>query len=183
MSNYLIYWPYSWVKLLFDNGDTGPLEVIYGGVHCSQPPLGKVGVGDVVFPVTLVNKQLFVLGRMTISEIIDAEDYTQTHVFANGKPFLWEEYNATHKHLIDHTIPRTHATHAAIGEDGASLAMRPFPAAALPYIKLGAKPGEENAIRLREGFPRPNIFAGYFRRMSEDTVCLFEEIVRESEKA
>ena len=75
MESYIIYWRKDRVKQILNNGDKGPLSVIYGGPHQSQPALGRVGVGDRVYPITVISGTMYLLGRMTINEIVDAEEY------------------------------------------------------------------------------------------------------------
>ena len=178
MTCYVTYWPYYWVKTILANGDTGPLSIIYGVEHRSQPPLGKVSVGDVVFPVTLSEGQLYILARMTISSILSADEYTEEALKITRNPFVWDSYTAAHIRDITHYIPRTCADVAALGTDGTAIALRPVPFETISQIKLGSKVGAELPLKMRGDKISINNFSGYFRRLSECSANLFEVIIR-----
>ncbi|MGL4666996.1 MAG: hypothetical protein ACRCWR_03600 [Saezia sp.] len=59
MEHYTTYWPADWLQSIIANYPDDRLTVIYGGDHRSQPAFGKVGVGDVVYPVTLIRGGLY----------------------------------------------------------------------------------------------------------------------------
>ena len=75
MPGYMVYWPQDRVKELEKAGDTGPIKVVLGSVHSRMPSIASVKVGDVVFPVTLVKKQLCVLARLPVEHREPAFDY------------------------------------------------------------------------------------------------------------
>ena len=58
MAGYIVYWPQDRVKELQKAGDTGPVKVVLGSVHARMPSIASVKVGDVIFPVTVIKKQL-----------------------------------------------------------------------------------------------------------------------------
>ena len=177
MAYYVTYWPAEWVKTIISNGDKGPLSVIYGGEHRSQPPLGKVSRGDVVFPVTLSGGQLYVLAKMTIHDIVNADEYMDKVLKLEREPFMWDSYTAQHMQIITHIIPRTCADNAAIGTDGTVIVLRPVPSDIVPLIKLGPKAGAEQPLKLRNGSISINNFSGYFRRLSDESAALLNKIV------
>ena len=177
MACFVTYWPADWVKTIIKNGDNGPLSVIYGGEHRSQPPLGKVSIGDVIFPVTLSGGQLYVLARMTVSSIQNADEYTEKMLKIKRDPFIWDSYTSVHNNSIAHSIPRTCADTAAIGTDGTAIALRPVSLEKITLIKLGPKAGTELPLKMRNGSISVNNFSGYFRRLSEDSAKLFDHIV------
>jgi hypothetical protein len=177
MESYVIYWPATWVKTILKNGDGGPLTVIYGGEHISQPALGKVGVGDIIYPVTVADGQLYVMARMTVSAIVDADEYTEKTLGLIREPMMWDEYTAKHKAAITHKIPRTCADNAAISADGTPIVMRPFPTEKIPLIRLGTNPGKELPLKMRGALISMSGLQGHFRRMSEETAILFAECI------
>jgi len=81
-----------------------------------QPPLDKVNAHDVVFPVTLLNGQLFVLARMTINDIFNADEYTEKTLKIVRAPFLWDGYTAAHQNHITHRILHICANDAAVAQ-------------------------------------------------------------------
>ena len=176
MNSYTYYWPAGWVKTIINNNDTGPLTVIYGGEHRSQPPLGKVRPGDVVYPVTLMDGGLYILARMTIDRIIHADEYTATLGIVR-EPFMWDSYTHHHTNSITHQIPRTCADDAAVGTNGTAIVLRRFPPDLVPSILLGPKPGSEQPLKMRNGTISINNFSGYFRRLSENSVKQFDAVI------
>jgi hypothetical protein len=49
-----------------------PLPVLFGGPHLSEPSFRRAGVkvGDLLYPVAVMNHQVFVIGRMRVREML-----------------------------------------------------------------------------------------------------------------
>jgi hypothetical protein len=49
-----------------------PLPVLFGGPHLSEPSFRRAGVrvGDVVYPIAVSNRQVYVVARMRVREIL-----------------------------------------------------------------------------------------------------------------
>ena len=49
-----------------------PLPVLFGGPHLSEPSFRRAGVkvGDLIYPVAVMNRQVFVVGRMRVREML-----------------------------------------------------------------------------------------------------------------
>jgi hypothetical protein len=49
-----------------------PLPVLFGGPHLSEPSFRRAGVrvGDFVYPVAVMNRQVFVIARMRVREML-----------------------------------------------------------------------------------------------------------------
>ena len=75
MIGYMVYWPQDRVKELEKAGDTGPIKVVLGSIHSRMPTIAAVKEGDLVFPVTLIKKQLYVLARLPVEHREPAFDY------------------------------------------------------------------------------------------------------------
>lgn len=75
MPGYMVYWPQDRVKELERAGDTGPIKVVLGSIHSRMPSIASVKEGDVVFPVTLIQKQLYVMARLPVERRESAFDY------------------------------------------------------------------------------------------------------------
>ncbi len=75
MPGYIVYWPQDRVKELERAGDTGPIKVVLGSIHSRMPTIASVREGDVVFPVTLIKKQLFVMARLPVEHREPAFEY------------------------------------------------------------------------------------------------------------
>lgn len=75
MAHYIVYWPQDWVRELKKTGDRGPIKVVFGSIHSRMPSIVSVKVGDVVFPVTLIKKKLYVMARLPVTHRERAFDY------------------------------------------------------------------------------------------------------------
>jgi len=102
MDGYITTWARDWIREILNNGDEGPLSVIYAGPHQSLPALGKVGVGDTIYPATLIAGQLHVLARMTVAEILDAEEGAARFGLTRRGP--WDWYAGEHKAMVTHKV-------------------------------------------------------------------------------
>lgn len=80
MPGYMVYWPRDRVKEIQKAGDTGPIRVVLGSVHSRMPSIASVQEGDVVFPVTLIQKQLYAMARLPVEHREAAFDYLMREV-------------------------------------------------------------------------------------------------------
>lgn len=76
MAGYMVCWPQDRWKQIKKAEDTGPIKVIYGSIHARMPTIASIKVGDVVFPVTYMQKHLYVLARLPVTHREPAFDYT-----------------------------------------------------------------------------------------------------------
>lgn len=75
MAYYMVYWPQDRVVELEKAGDKGPIKVVFGSIHSRMPTIASIKVSDVVFPVTLMKKKLYVLARLPVTHREPAFDY------------------------------------------------------------------------------------------------------------
>lgn len=75
MAHYIVYWPQDWVQELKKSGDKGPIKVVFGSIHSRMPAIVSVNVGDVVYPVSLIKKKLYVMARLPVTHKERAFDY------------------------------------------------------------------------------------------------------------
>jgi len=75
MAHYMVYWPQDHVEKLKKAGDKGPIKVVLGSIHSRMPTIVSIKVGDVVFPVTLMKKKLYVMARLPVTHRERAFDY------------------------------------------------------------------------------------------------------------
>ncbi len=75
MASYMVYWPQDQVEKLKKAGDTGPIKVVFGSLHSRMPTIASIKVGDIVYPVTLLKKQLYALARLPVTHREPAFDY------------------------------------------------------------------------------------------------------------
>ena len=177
MESYIVFWKKDKIKQILKNGDKGPLSVLYGGPHQSQPPFGKVGIGDKVYPITVINGTRFLLGRMTINEVVDAEEYLRNVLKIANPDHMWDTYWINHKNEVTHKIPTTCADHAALGNDGTVLSMREVAAEIAMQICVGPKPGQEAPLRSKGGKISTVGMIGYYRRLSYDSVAMLDMFI------
>lgn len=75
MAGYMVCWPQDQWKKIKRAGDHGPIKVVHGSIHSRMPTIVSIQVGDVVFPVTQMNRHLYVLARLPVTHREPAFDY------------------------------------------------------------------------------------------------------------
>lgn len=180
MASYIIFWSKDRIENYIKNGDKGPLSVIFGGPHQSQPSLGKIKIGDIIFPITVINGKMYILGRMEIEKIIDEKEYINENLMKNNiniEKEMWDLYCGKNKKTITHKVPWNCVDNAAIGKNGTSIFKRELPEDKMYLIKLGPKDGEETPLKIKDGKIATSNLIGYFRRLSEISEKIFDEII------
>jgi hypothetical protein len=121
-----------------------PLCVLFGGPHLSEPSFRRAGVhvGDMIYPIAVANRQVHVVARMRVREMI----------------LLGQEDGPT---LIDERFPQYRAwkflaptctDEVIIGMDGtAPRSDLALPAATLPALRFRSKRGERSLKHVRDG--------------------------------
>ena len=178
MESYIIFWKKEKINRILENGDKGPLSVLYGGPHQSQPALGKVSAGDRVYPFTIIDGKLYIIGRMTIDKIVDAEKYLRETLKIKNPDHMWDIYWDKHKDEVTHKIPTTCADNAALGREGTSIGLREVCSDIAVKIRVGPKPGQETPFKSRDGKMSTVGLIGYYRRLSRDSAALLDKIIQ-----
>jgi hypothetical protein len=175
----MIFWAKKRIENYIKNGDKGPLSVIFGGPHQSQPPFGKINIGDTIFPITVVNGEMYILGRMEIEKIITEQEYIVNYLNndINTENEMWDIYCYKNKKTLTHKIPWNCVDDVAIGKNGSEIIKRELPINKIDLIKLGAKEGQETPLKIKEGKILTSNLIGYFRRLSETSEKIFNEII------
>ncbi len=75
MAHYTVYWPQNRVEEQKKAGEKGPFKVVLGSIHSRMPTTASTKAGDVVFPVTLMKKKLYVMARLLVTHREPAFDY------------------------------------------------------------------------------------------------------------
>lgn len=75
MAHFMVYWPQDRADELKKAGDRGPIKVVFGSIHSRMPTIASIKVGDVVFPVTMMQKKLYALARLPVTHRERAFDY------------------------------------------------------------------------------------------------------------
>ena len=76
MASFSVYWPAEVVDRLPEDGPGPRLRVLYGGPHQSMPSFrrARVEVGDRLYPVTVRQRVLHVLGSLLVREILEVDE-------------------------------------------------------------------------------------------------------------
>ena len=204
MAHYIVYWPQDWVEELKKAGDKGPIKVIYGSIHSRMPTIASVKTGDVVFPVTLEKKKLYVMARLPVAHKERAFDYcirelgrqhgalipdgiavkeSDTFYYMSGKSFNCAEaipegvqivIQSEKPHLL-HQQPFNCCSQWAVwGNEGSSIEPRPLPDEVIPVLRFGYPKSKEKALRLDKNGNVLSMSLTATRRMSEETAKIFE---------
>ncbi|EXG81261.1 hypothetical protein [Cryptosporangium arvum] len=81
---YTVFWPSGRCQAAEPRAEAGTsLEILFGGRHQSLPSFARAGVaaGDVLYPVTVSAKRLFVLGKMTVERLVTADVFALSDAF------------------------------------------------------------------------------------------------------
>jgi hypothetical protein len=184
MASYIIFWAKDRVENYLKNGDKGPLSVIFGGPHQSQPRLGKITIEDKIYPITVIKGKMYILGCMEVDRIINEKEYTEEILFKkhpeiielyNKEYKMWDSYCANNKNTITHIIPWNCMDNAAIGKNGAKIIKRELPESKICLIKLG---NEESPLKMKDGKILTSNLIGYFRKLNEESEKIFLEIIK-----
>lgn len=68
MAGFMTYWTKDYIKSLKQAEDHGEQSVIFGSHHTSIPSISSVKVGDVIYPVTLAQGTLCVMGKLPVKK-------------------------------------------------------------------------------------------------------------------
>ena len=76
MASFSVYWPADVVDRLPVDAPGPRLKVFYGGPHQSQPSFRRARVqeGDRLYPVTVRQRILYVLGSVRVREILEVDE-------------------------------------------------------------------------------------------------------------
>lgn len=75
MAGYIVYWESEYVKALEEHGDRGPIKVIFDSRYAVMPSLGTVSIGDIVYPVSVIDNIFCVIARLPVEKREDAFEY------------------------------------------------------------------------------------------------------------
>jgi hypothetical protein len=182
MNSYFVLWPNDWCKLLAQANDAGPLQVIYGGPHISVPSLGEVRVDDLIYPIIIKSGQLFIIGRMQVERITQAEVYLQEQNINKLDDNLWDTSAPKlikQKPELGHRIPRNCVDDAATGSGTHFRFDFEVPIELVSGLQFGPKPGQEKGLSItKEGKISHVAFQGHFRRLSHDSATLVADLMQ-----
>ncbi len=214
MIGYMVYWPQDRVKEIQKAGDTGPIKVVLGSIHSRMPTIASVKEGDVVFPVTLIKKQLFVMARLPVEHREPAFEYCMRELGAqhgalipegvaleNRGGYYWGARVTRYSSLKDipegfrvillsEQVEKPHLKHqepfnccsqwAAWGEHGSDIRPRPVPEELVPGLRFGYPKSKEKALRFDKNGGILAMSLQSTRRLSPETLEVFESLFREN---
>ena len=182
MNSYFILWPADWCKRLLQANDFGPLEVVYGGPHTSVPPLGKVKIGDLIYPVSIRNGELFILGRMQVERIAKAEVYLREQNITKHCGQMWDTSASEllkNRPDLGHRIPRTCIDNVATGSGTGFRFDFIAPAEVVDNLRFGPKPEQEKSLsKSKDGKLSHVSLQGHYRRLSADSAVVVAELMQ-----
>ena len=89
MESYVLLWSLDRIKWLKRVNDTGPLEVVFGGPHISQPSIDRLVPGDSVYPISVSKGRLLVLARLDVRELLDPDEYVRRRLGIEAADLSW----------------------------------------------------------------------------------------------
>ena len=187
MAGYMVYWPQDWVSELNKAGAPGPVKVGYGSIHSRMPTIASIQVGDVVFPVSLIKKKLYVMARLPVTHRERAIDYCMREL---GRPcgalraeddgYPTFEYTDSWQPVLPHLKHQKPfnccSKWAAWGEDGTDIRPRPLPDEVLPQLRFGPSKSKEKGLRFDKNGNVTPMSLSATRRLSQETLELFEAL-------
>jgi len=75
LTGYVVYWESEYVEALEEHKDRGPIKVIFDSKFAVMPSLSAVNAGDIIYPVSILDKSLCVIARLPIERREDAFEY------------------------------------------------------------------------------------------------------------
>ncbi len=186
MAGYIVYWPKEQVKKLQKAGDTGPISVVFGSVHSRMPTINSVKVGDIIFPVTLLDGVFCALARLPIEKMEPAYDYLVREVGNQCSALVPEGvdrdtyYNTPYAPHQYHQRPfNCCSERAAQGTQGSSIRPRPIAKESIPAMLFGPTKAKQKALILdKNGNPNVTSLMST-RRMNDETLAIFEALFAE----
>ena len=189
MAGYITYWPKEQIRNLERERDEGPITVIFGSIHTKMPSIKSVKVGDVIYPVTLVNNSLYVVGRLPVEQIETAYDYLVREL-GNRCGALTPEgvdheeyYNTPIQSHKCHQMPFNCCSEtAAQSGHGSTIKLRPIPEDKIKELRFGPTKSKQKPLRLdKNGNPSIISVSSCVRKMSVETKMIFDAVFEEDE--
>ena len=164
--------------------DTGPIEVVFGSAHTRMPSIKSAKIGDVIYPVTLINNKMSVVARLPVENIEIAYDYLVRELGNQCGALVPDGLD---RFMYYHTPLNPHKHHqrpfnccsetAATSSQGSTIKLRPIPSELIESLRFGSKKGKEIPLRLdKNGNVSVVSVSSNARRMSEETQAIFESL-------
>lgn len=180
--SYVLLWSQDRIKWLKKVKDHGPLEVIFGGPHISQPAIDRLVEGDYVYPVSVSKGRLFVIAQLKVQAFADPDAYVRNRFGARDRNQSWSGFRSVlpdQGAAIGHRAPWTCADLAACGIGTEFVWDRAVSAKQLVELRFGPKPGREQALKgINDGLLSSSLsLQGHLRRASCETAAILAEVL------
>lgn len=184
MAGYITYFPKEQIKTLEKDKDYRPIKVIFGSIHTKMPSIQSVKIGDIIYPVTIMNGNLYAIARLPVENIEIAYDYLVRELGNSCGALVpdgidWKTYYYTpllpHK---KHQEPfNCCAKLAATSTSGSTIESRQIPNELLEELRFGPSKSKEKGLRFdKNGKPSILSVSSVVRKMSEETQKIFEAL-------
>ena len=208
MAYYTVYWPHDWLDELRKSDDNGPIKVVFGSIHSRMPSIASIKVGDVVFPVSLLDRHLYIMARLEVTHKERAFDYCIRELGAPHRSLIPEGVvvkvsdtffcakDTSYKSLrsvpenLTMIIPddKPHCKHqepfnccaewAVWGDEGSVIKPRIIPDEIVPLLRFGYPKSKEQPLRINAKGVVLAQSIAATRRLSEESAMVFEEIIK-----
>ncbi|MFJ5559555.1 hypothetical protein ACIQCD_19630 [Streptomyces sp. NPDC093250] len=170
---YTTLWTNDLCKALAREGHTGERPtVMFGGPHQSLPSFLRAGVcpGDVIHPVRVFRRQLWVLGAMEVGRVLDYDTV--------GEELAMEDY----LRLIHwKTLKAGCVSEVVVGPPGSPLTFeRPVPPDLLARLTYRSRRGERQIKHVVDGELRSTVSVHGIYRLAPESAAELNALVRES---
>ncbi len=194
--SFTVLWTRDRCRLLEEQGEVGtPLEVLFGGAHQSLPKISSFGVarGDYLYPLYCVDKVLYIIARLKVSEIIPIKHYLSDVLKLRKRdktPDNWWEASRTIDRMsqkkrkeLGHRCPYGCVIEAALGEGTPIVFDNAIPATMLQAIRYASPKGERPIKYVENGeLKRLNSIHGGVYRLSDESASMFARRVRRAKR-
>lgn len=184
MAGYITYFPKEQIKALSKAQDNGPITVIFGSKHTKMPSIKSVKVGDIIYPITIINGILYVVARLPVENIEVAYDYLVRELGNHCGALVPDGVDWK---LYDNTPLLSHKKHqepfnccselAATSTMGSTIELRPIPEEYLTELRFGSSKSREKGLNFnKDGKISILSISSTIRKMSDDTMKIFEAL-------
>ncbi|GFI66571.1 hypothetical protein IMSAG192_00091 [Muribaculaceae bacterium] len=208
MAYYTVYWSKDRLEELRKADDNGPIKVVFGSIHSRMPSIASIKVGDVVFPVSLFDRHLYIMARLEVTHKERAFDYCVRELGAHYKSLIPEGVvvktsdtffcakDVSYKSLqsvpenLTMIIPddKPHCKHqepfnccaewAVWGENGSVIQPRLIPDEVVPLLRFGYPKSKEKPLRINSKGVVLAQSIAATRRLSEESAMIFEGVIK-----
>ena len=183
---------------------------MFGSIHSRMPSIASIKAGDVVFPVSLLDRHLYIMARLEVTHKERAFDYCVRELGAHYRSLIPEGVvvktsdaffcakDVSYKSLrsvpenLTMIIPgdKPHCKHqepfnccaewAVWGENGSVIQPRLIPDEVVPLLRFGYPKSKEKPLRINSKGVVLAQSIAATRRLSEESAMFFEGLFENS---